>query len=95
MRRHEAPRFTRASGIQGLRTKMLSFASSYTNDPSRKGQLAARKQLFGDYRRYAIAPIHTRFDAVSWFVWDADGYPMGEPAVIRQEATLAKAIANL
>jgi hypothetical protein len=74
---------------------MLTFASSYANDASRKGQLAARKQLFGDYRRYAVAPIHTRFDAVSWFVWDAEGYPMGEPAIIRQEATLAEATKGL
>ena len=73
----------------------LSLATSYANDAHRKGQLAARKQLFGDYSRYAVAPIHTRFDAVSWFVWDADGYPYGEPAIIRQEATLAEAIAGL
>ena len=75
---------------------MLPFASSYANEPSRKGQLAARKQLFGDYSRYAIAPVHTRFDAVSWFVWDAYGDPMNNASsIIRQEATLAEAIKGL
>lgn len=66
-----------------------------TNDPARAGALAARKQFFCG-NRYAVAPIHTRFDAVAWFVWDAlklddDGYP----SIIRQEKTLEAAIAGL
>jgi len=67
------------------------------NDPSRKGQLAARKRLFGDYHRYAVAPVHTRFDAVEWFVWDAEAYsPEGiTPAVIRQASSEEEAIAGL
>jgi hypothetical protein len=76
---------------------MLKFKTSYANDPARKGQLAAKKQLFGESNRYAVAPLHTRFDAVEWFVWDADVYADsdGTPAVIRQEATLAEGIDGL
>lgn len=77
---------------------MLHFAASYVNNPARKGQLAARKQLFGEFSRYAVAPVYTRFDAVEWFVWDAHTYASAtdaSPAVIRQEATLAAAVAGL
>jgi len=49
----------------------LSFPS-ISNDVSLAGSLAAPKQFFGEFRRYAVAPVHTRFDAVEWFVWDAD-----------------------
>jgi hypothetical protein len=66
-----------------------------TNDPTRKGQLAAPKRLFGDLRRYAVAPVHTRFDAVEWFVWDAHTDDHGHPAVIRQASTEAEAIQGL
>jgi len=67
------------------------------NDPSRKGQLAASKRLFGEYSRYAVAPVHTRFDAVEWFVWDAMSWePDGtNPAVIRQASTEAEAVEGL
>jgi hypothetical protein len=74
----------------------VSFPRVPANDPARKGELAARKQTFGDYRRYAVAPVHTRFDAVEWFVWDAELAADGEPAVvIRQEPTLEAAISGL
>jgi hypothetical protein len=69
-----------------------------TNDPTRKGQLAAPKRLFGDYHRYAVAPVHTRFDAVEWFVWDAGSYPAPDdstPAVIRQASSEAEAVKGL
>jgi len=52
------------------------FTKTIKNDPTRKGELAARKRLFGD---------HTRFDAVQWFVWDAHRLDTdGKPDVIRQ-----------
>ena len=75
----------------------VSFPRIPTNDPARKGQLAARKQTFGDHRRYAVAPVHTRFDAIEWFVWDAE-HPlstMSNAEVIRQEPTLEAALAGL
>ena len=75
----------------------IKFKSSYANDPSRKGQLAARKQLFGDCSRYAVAPVHTRFDAVQWFVWDAEIIcpDTGLPEVIRQAETLTEALQGI
>jgi hypothetical protein len=76
----------------------ISFASSYKNNPAKRGQLAARKRLFGPYSRYAVAPIHTRFDAVEWFVWDAEHKwidASGRPGVIRQAATLDEALRGL
>ena len=67
----------------------VSFAA-VSNNPMLRGSLAAPKQRFGEYGRYAIAPVHTRFDAVEWFVWDAM-HPlstMSHAEVIRQGAKL-------
>lgn len=73
-----------------------SFSRLPANNPALRGQTAARKQLFGDNSRYAVAPIHTRFDAVEWFVWDADRLDkQGIPEVIRQAATLDEALRGL
>jgi hypothetical protein len=75
-----------------------SFASHYKNNPAKKGQLAARKHLFGGCSRYAVAPVHTRFDAVEWFVWDAENQWIdsnGRAGVIRQASTLEEAIKGL
>lgn len=59
--------------------------SRIQNNPAYKGELAAPKYLFGEHSRYSIAPIHTRFDAVQWFVWDAETLDSnGLPDVIRQ-----------
>jgi hypothetical protein len=66
------------------------------NDPTRKGELADRVRLFGEWKRYAVAPVHTIFDAVEWFVWDADQTDEnGRPAVIRQEASEEEATQGL
>jgi hypothetical protein len=67
------------------------------NDPSKAGQLAGRKRLFGEYHRYAVFPVHTRFDAVEWFVADAyvTDEVTGQPGIIRQAATEAEAVAGL
>lgn len=74
------------------------------NDPNKRGELAGPKQLFGPRKRYAIAPVHSRFDRVAWFVWDAEspdylaerdpvmGY---QPAVIRVAATREDATEGL
>lgn len=78
-------------------SKPIKFKNAYVNDPSRKGEIAARKQLFGDCSRYAVAPVHTRFDAVQWFVWDAEITcpDTGLPEVIRQAETLTEALAGI
>jgi hypothetical protein len=75
----------------------MALHSLPSNDPTRKGQLAAPKLLFGDYHRYAVAPIHTRFDALEWCVWDADltDEVTGKPAIIRQASSQAEAVAGL
>ena len=74
---------------------MMSFKPTYRNDPTKAGRPAARKQFFGGYSRYAVAPVHTRFDAVEWFVWDAEQDDGGLPTVIRQAATLEEALRGL
>lgn len=69
------------------------------NDPKLAGALAckpAKKMIINDYR-YAVAPVHTRFGTVEWFVWDAE-HPNSDTKraeVIRQEDTFEKAIEGL
>ena len=72
----------------------LSFPSTLTNNPMLRGSLAAPKQRFGDWGRYAIAPVHTRFDDLEWFVWDAEDIDeaTGLAAVIRQAPTMEEAL---
>ena len=67
------------------------------NEPTMAGRLAGRKRFFGDYSRYAVFPVHTRFEAVEWFVADAEvtDEVTGLPAVIRQAASEAEAVAGL
>lgn len=75
----------------------MAKSKTLRNDPTLAGQLAGRKRLFGDYHRYAVFPVHTRFDAVEWFVADAfvTDEVTGLPAVIRQAATEEAAVAGL
>ena len=75
----------------------VSFRSVPKNNPALRGSLAAPKQRFGDSGRYAVAPVHTRFDAVEWFVWDAE-HPLSDlrhAEVIRQATTLDEALRGL
>jgi hypothetical protein len=73
------------------------FMTNITNIPSLAGQQAGTKQFFGEYRRYAVYPVHTRFDAVSWFVADAMNLDevTGFASIIRQADTKEAAIAGL
>jgi hypothetical protein len=84
--------------FNGLEASMLSFDfPKVHNDERKAGMPACRKRLFGDNSRYAVAPVHTRFDAVEWFVWDAD-HPlstMSRAEVIRQADTLEEALEGL
>ena len=67
------------------------------NDPTRAGQSASEATIFGQFNRYRVEAIHTRFDAVDWFVFDAE-WPdevTGEPSVIRQASTRADAVLGL
>lgn len=79
---------------------MKNFPASLVSVPNNSklaGQLASTWVLFGESSRFKLAAIHTRFDAVSWFVWDADRIDevTGCPAVIRQEPTIEAAIQGL
>lgn len=73
------------------------FSKLPANNPAIKGQPATRKQFFGPRGRYAVAPIHTRFDALEWFVWDAEHSlsDISHAEVIREAATLEEAISGL
>jgi hypothetical protein len=76
---------------------MVSFPKVPANNPALKGQPAARKQLFGEHKRYAVWPVHTRFDAIQWFVADAE-HPLSDTShaeIIRQADTLAQALEGL
>lgn len=79
------------------RRMMMSQYQKIKNNPQLKGSLAGRKVLFGEHGRYAVAPVHTRFDDVEWFVWDAQ-HPlsdMNHAEVIRQASTYEDAVAGL
>lgn len=77
-----------------INARNYGFPLTLKNNPALAGELAARKKLFGDASRYAVAPVHTRCDAVEWFVWDAELLdPLTKtPSVIRQEPTVQRAI---
>lgn len=77
--------------------KSLKFQRVPKNNPAKAGQLACRKKTFGDLSRYAVAPVHTRFDAVVWFVWDAEHWDLetDRPGIIRQADTLEEALTGL
>ena len=64
------------------------------NDVTKSGRLAGKKVTFGEFSRYAVAPVHTRFGAVSWFVWDSEAIDdiTGCPLVIRQAETKDQAL---
>lgn len=78
-------------------SKAPNAPKSAANNSRQAGSLASRKVTFGDHSRYAVAAVHTRFDAVEWFVWDAERIdPLFDaPEVIRQAPTFAAAVEGL
>ena len=71
------------------------MSATFTNDPTKAGQ-SAGKPLYSGLSRYKATPIHTRFDAVEWFVTDAEQEDeLGLPLVVRQAATLEEAKTGL
>jgi hypothetical protein len=77
---------------------MMDQIQTPKNDKNKAGQRATEKVIFGDYSRYALYAVHTRFDAVCWFVEDADqlDYIVPDKAVvIRQEWNWVDAIDGL
>jgi hypothetical protein len=67
------------------------------NNPRFAGRQASSKTLFGPCSRYALYAVHTRGDAVQWFVADAESVDAetGLPSIIRQAATAEQAVAGL
>lgn len=66
------------------------------NTPALAGKMAGRAIPAGEFGRYRVYPVHTRFDAVQWFATDADRLDSaGLPAVVRQCRTFADAVAGL
>lgn len=59
------------------------------NNPQRAGARASVIQQFGENNRYAVWAVHTRFNAVEWFVADIDH------SIIRQEPTYEQAVDGL
>lgn len=74
----------------------LTEPRSVSNDPKQAGRFASRKITFGNFSRYAVAAVHTRFGSLEWFVWDAQ-FPSstGETVVIRQKPTFVEAVEGL
>lgn len=67
------------------------------NNPSAAGNLASEKVRFGEFGRFAVFAVHTRFDAVQWLVADAEvtDETTGFAAVVRQCETFEEAVRGL
>lgn len=64
------------------------------NDPTKAGRLAGPVEVLKG--RYQLFPIHTRFDAISWFVTDMEKIDaLGFDEVIRQAPTREQALIGL
>jgi len=85
-----------SSAIAPVQTDSIAPATQ-PNKATMRGQLASRKVFFGEASRFALYAVHTRFDAVMWFVADAEILDelTGLPAIVRQEWDVAKAIVGL
>ena len=60
-----------------------------SNNPALRGQRAGKTRFYGPHSRFALYPIHTRFERVAWVVADAetpDHYGLPESAVFHSEA---------
>lgn len=66
------------------------------NDPRQAGRNASNQIRFGEFGRYALAAVHTRFDAVTWMVFDAEKPDelTGKPSIVRQADTVSEALSG-
>lgn len=63
------------------------------NNPELRGQIAGEIETFGAGDRFALYPVHTRFDAVCWFAVDREEIDdLGLPMVLAQQATRREAL---
>jgi len=67
------------------------------NDPSRSGKLASRRFHFGEFNRFALFAVHTRFDKVTWMVTDAEQIDeaTGFAKIIRQSDSASEAMSSM
>lgn len=70
------------------------LSSVNLNDPERAGHRASCKVTFGGHGRYGVFAVHTRGEAVQWFVTDAEVLDevTHTPSVVRQGNTLDEAL---
>ena len=68
-----------------------------SNDSSKTGLDASNRVNFGDFGRYVVYAIHTRFDSTTWIVEDfeIEDELTRLPAVIRMNNNFAKAVKGL
>ncbi len=63
----------------------MRFPTATPNQKCLAGQFASEKVLFGEFSRFALVAVHTRFEAVQWFVFDAEKVDdLGLTAVVAQ-----------
>ena len=70
--------------------------STIANNPAKAGQLASEKEFFAG-ARFAVYAVHTRFEAVAWFVADAEkpDEATGLPGIVAQEESREAALARI
>lgn len=81
-----------------MKTPTLASMNLQPNNPARAGEKASTYRIFGNFSRYAVYAVHTRFETVQWFVVDAEAPvdPLtGDLAVIRQNDDFNQAVAGL
>ena len=66
------------------------------NAPQFAGRQASAKVFFGEFSRFALFAVHTRFESVQWFVADGESLDKaGLARIVRQAATPEQAVAGL
>jgi len=74
----------------------LIAPKSSPNNPTIAGARASEQVVLGDFSQFAAFAVHTRFDAVVWFVHDVERLDdCGFPVVVRQCPTFEAAVAGL
>jgi hypothetical protein len=65
------------------------------NNPNLAGQQAGKAEFY-NLSRFKLYPIHTRFNAIQWFIADAEiEDDIGHPAIVGQYDDKTEAIASI
>lgn len=75
----------------------MEYPTAQPNNPALAGRDASAPMLLGPHNRFCLYAVHTRFDAVQWFVADAETLdPVTKaPAIVRQEDSPELAVSTL